>query len=403
MKENKSIISKKILKKDNKKSIKKNIKKNIKEDQDEFKQKNNKDIKESYLKKNFDLNKNYPEYKKLNLQDNLDNFYEKYGDKFYILYNNKKMKINMIKTPTINNKYFYIMKYKENKNSFDYNLKINFINIFKTENNNYSYIANIEKSNLFSGVELVKIAIKLNDILGTEKTILEDASYIICNNNHNAIDLKLIKLLEYNKSFYMKLGFDFDYHTFSYYYNYSNKKEVLENYNELYKNVIEIKCESVIKELMTIINFIISVIKYTEKYNINDISLIIYKETTIENDSIEYYNKNPSIIENNKNSTLMENNKKNILLKLLKILKQTTILLFILKKNENKEKYLYKFLINLFKKDCSNYSIFIENFLKKKRIDIKFKNNIYQIKTREIFQKFVNMIDNIYFSYTHTF
>jgi hypothetical protein len=68
----------------------------------------------------------------------------------------------MTKISTIKNKYFYILSYKDNKNNFHYNLEIDFVDIFKNNNSNQSYIAFIEKTKDFSGSELVKISILVN-------------------------------------------------------------------------------------------------------------------------------------------------------------------------------------------------------------------------------------------------
>ena len=340
------------------------------------------------IKNKFDLSKKYPEYKKFNLQENLDTFYKKYGDEFYIIYNNKKLLVQMIKIILFNNKYFYRIKYKEGKNNlYDYNFKIDFRDNINN-NPNCSYIANIEKSKLFSGSELVKISLEINRILGAEKTYLVDETYIPCNSDNKNMSLKLIKLLEKDKTFYMNLGFEFDIQYTSK-YNYSNKKELEEVYNKLVSKIRKIKCETLINELLTIITFVNSIITDNKNYykNIDKITIIeVINED--EKEIVEYYHKNLIVFQDTKLESL------------LLTLKENIKLLHILRRNKNKYIYLYKFLIHLFKEDCYYYNIFINNFLYNYRTDIKFGNTIYSLESRKLFDTFYNMINPIYFSYT---
>jgi len=340
------------------------------------------------IKNKFDLSKKYPEYKKFNLQENLDTFYKKYGDEFYIIYNNKHLLVQMIKIILLNDKYFYRIKYKEGKhNLYHYNFKIDFKD-YINNNPNCSYIANIEKSKLFSGSELVKISLEMNRILGAEKTYLVDESNIHCNSDNQDMSLKLIKLLEKDTTFYMNLGFEFDIQ-YNSKYNYSNKKEIEEVYNKLVSKIREIKCETVINELLTIITFINSIITDNKNYyeNIDKITII---DVIDEDDKeiVEYYNKNLIVFQDTKLEFL------------LSILNKNIELLHILRRNKDKYIYLYEFLIHLFKEDCYYYNIFMKHFLYNYRTDIKFENTIYSFESRKLFDTFDNMINPIYFSYT---
>lgn len=202
------------------------------------------------------------------------------------------------------------------------------------------------------------------------------------------MSLKLIKLLEKDKTLYMNLGFEFDIQ-YNSKYNYSNKKDIEEVYNKLVSKIRKIKYETVINELLTIITFINSIITNNKNYykNIDKITIIkVINED--DKEIVEYYNKNLIVFQDTKLDFLIS------------ILNENIQLLHILRKNKDKYIYLYEFLIHLFKEECYYYNSFINNFLYNYRIDIKFENTIYSLQLRKLFDTFHNMINPIYFSYT---
>ena len=87
---------------------------------------------------------------------------------------------------------------------------IYFFNIDTLKLKNISYIANIHKTPLYSGSELVKFCLEINRILGVKKTLIRDMADIKCNANGSDMNLSFIKILETYKTFYMKFGFDFE-------------------------------------------------------------------------------------------------------------------------------------------------------------------------------------------------
>jgi hypothetical protein len=59
--------------------------------------------------------------------------------------------------------------------------RIYFFNINTLKLKNTSYIANIHKTHLYSGSELVKFCLEINRILGVKKTLIRDMADIKCN------------------------------------------------------------------------------------------------------------------------------------------------------------------------------------------------------------------------------
>ena len=120
----------------------------------------------------FDLNKKY-EYKKGELQKNLKTFEKEYGSEFKVKYENILIDVNFIKAILPTGVKFYRMYYDIPKRTTKFKpFLIDFIDVVKAKKNNNTYISNIQRTNKISGTQLVKICLKINEILGAEKTLL---------------------------------------------------------------------------------------------------------------------------------------------------------------------------------------------------------------------------------------
>ena len=124
-----------------------------------------------------------------------------------------------------------------------------FYTIYKITNklNNNSYINDIHKTDDITGTEFLLTAIKLNQILGVQKTNLIDVSHIkICDTE---CDLSFIKLLQNNKTFYMKYGFDFEISlTQLPFIRYENRNELKNKIDELLNRIRNIKISDIKNE-----------------------------------------------------------------------------------------------------------------------------------------------------------
>ncbi|MFW6008080.1 MAG: hypothetical protein ACOCP8_02335 [archaeon] len=215
-------------------------------------------------------------------------FYKAYGTKFIIKMAKKRnIKVNFLKEKIVRSGLQYYTMFVENDiESQPYKVfKINFIDSTTAELNNNSYIATIAKSTTIAGSEALKLALKINDYLGVEKTFLTDDAIIECYDGFSK-RISLVKLFERGHTFYTKYGFEFDTSSESKYTTYFKSSKDVEKYViELYSKCLKIK----VGDLKTTIDKIIEEIGKSLK-NGNDTVKI--KKTSI------YIEKTPNSVYN---------------------------------------------------------------------------------------------------------
>jgi len=301
---------------------------------------------------NLDLNLDY-DFKRYDLQHNLFLLEQLYGNEFTIKYtlNNKiiSFKVNFIKKLLPNNTQFYRLIYTyPNKNTKLNPLMIDFIDIISNKLNNNSYINDIHKTNEISGSELLMIALRINQILGVQKTNLIDIAHIKINDKQ--CDLSFIKLLENNKTFYMKYGFDFEISlTQLPFIRYENLDLLKDKINNLLINIRKIKITDIVDEY-----------NKTKKLlnNMSDINKfnIQIDNISIPTENIEIFVENPIY---QKDSIIHECNE---ILQLFDKYNNIT--------------YLYELFIKLFNMNSSDYLILQKYFIENKRTKIIYEDTI---------------------------
>lgn len=334
----------------------------------------------------FDLNLDY-NFPKYDLQQNLNLLEKLYSDEFTIKYtlNNKiiTFKVNFIKKILPNNTQFYRLIYTyPNKNTKLNPLMIDFIDIISNKLNNNSYINDIHKTNEISGSELLLIALRINQILGVQKTNLIDIAHIKINDKQ--CDLSFIKLLENNKTFYMKYGFDFEISlTQLPFIRYENLDLLKDKINNLLTNIRKIKITDIIDEYNKTKN-LLNNMSDINKFDINKFNIKI-DNTSIPTENIEIFVENPIY---QKDSIIHECNEilqlfdKYPLTGLEKYKKELGVLngvdvkTSINRLTDNNITYLYELFIKLFNMNSSDYLILQKYFIENKRTKIIFEDTI---------------------------
>ena len=304
------------------------------------------------ITKIFDLSKSYPEYKKSELQKNLINFLKKYGKHFIIKYNKIKIDVVMEKAKLPTGDFFFRISYDiPKRTTVLVPFIIDFIDPVTGENNNNTNIVNIQKTDILSGSSIIKICLKINKILGAEKTSLKDYSKIICNKTNEMLDLSYIKLLEKKMTFYMNYGFDFDvnYNT-DYIYRIKNIKQLRREIHRLIYNIRNIQTKNIIKEYEKMIILLNLVIKNNDEKNLK----IIFDQSDPTNPNLVIHGENPNI------KALI--NEANDILKILYKYKNINL--------------LYKILVKLFKESCDEYVILDKYLIRNTRLQLIYKKNI---------------------------
>lgn len=314
------------------------------------------------------------DYKINDLQNNLIKFENKYGNNFNVKYNDIIINVKLSKMKTYDDVEFYNMTYDIEKRTTHLKpFSIDFFDIMTGKLNNNSYINNINKTNDINGTNLVKICLKINEILGVKITFLGDGTKVICDKNNEEMDLSFIKLIEKNKTFYMNFGFKFDTSYFSM-YNISNKDKIQDKVDTLINNIRNIKINTLIKKYKKTLSLIILAIKdnYKNEFNIK------YHDNTEITDNY-YYSDKP-------------------ITKINDLFIECREVLEILYKYQDK-KYLYKILVDTFKNDCSIYTklnkYIIDNYI----VEISYGN--ISIKRNYIIN--VNLLYRYRYSYFYSY
>lgn len=345
----------------------------------------------------FDLTKKH-KYKKGYLQDNLNELYGEYGSRFIVRYkiNNKSKKniiiniiVKLIKMKLVSGIEYFSMIYNiPHRTTYLIPLKIDFIDNIKMKLNNFSYIANIQKTDEISGTNMVKICLKINEILGAEKTILGDGTSVKCNDG--SMDLSFLKLLESEATFYMKLGFDYELTGNEWMYiRFLSKDMLKDTIVTIITELRSIKISNIIEEYKKLLQLIETCTIENNKQNLQ----IILKDSDL----------TKSISNEESNQSYYTYYKKDPYSAIPDLFTECYEMLNILNESENsKHKYLYELMINLFKdkNECSKYLKLFMYLVESIRYKIIYGNNVivrdYGIK----FRLLQTLRHNYLYSYT---
>ena len=295
----------------------------------------------------FNLSKS--KYKDKSLQKNLAKLEKDFGNEFFIKSEDLDLEVivQIEKITLPSDIKFYRMSYDiPHRTTWLTPFIIDFIDIITMDLNNNSYISNIQKTNKISGTNMVKLCLEINKVLGVKKVLLGDGTTIKCGKEE--LDLSFVKLLEYDKTFYMKLGFDFEItnHQFPY-YRFTNKKKFSDEISRLLNSIRSIRTHTIVEEYSSTIDLISQMIK-------------------------ENYSKKLEILINNSNpSSITYVYKTDPANSILDIFEESKIVLDILNKNKDKD-FLYQILIDLFKKDCKIYAVLYKYIIDNQRSSIEY-------------------------------
>lgn len=304
----------------------------------------------------FNLNDPLP-FKTTTLSQNLDNLHKTFGNNFTIKWQDIElpMKLHQV-TSTINNSKTWLLEHDNNGFSSK-PIIIHFIDgtynpIIDPQKIQGSYIQTIHKTEEYSGTQIVKLALKINEVLGAKYTILTDGAHVTCSSDKSEMSLSRIKLLEKGLTFYMNLGFEPMHDNSIVDKKYNNKEEMFKKLDDLLTDLRAITISDLKQEYLRLLKLLTKVVK-TSDFDEISIKLLSYvgHEPVTSRDAI---NKKSSI-----DSLFIECRE------ILEIL------------NNTKETYLYKLIVNSFKDPqlCSvDY---------KKLADYLIYNQVWQIKYKE--------------------
>lgn len=321
-----------------------------------------------------DLEKNYPEYVKYKLQENLYNFYHKFGKDILIKYKNIKFHAKLEKIKLQMGEEIYQLFFVKHRNTISLKpFKIDFIDPIKSIKNNNAYIYNITKTDEINGSLMVEICLTISKILCVQKVYLYDGATVKCNKDNNDHDLSFIKLIEKGKTFYMKMGFDFEVTNNDWiYYKQLNTEVLKKKVKDVIQKIKLINIKDLIIEYEKTLNLLIKIIKNNYE---GKLDLIIDEEPFIVN---EIYYENPIREIGNLFQECVE---------VLKILNKY-----------KKEKYFYQILIKTFNDSCDEYGILSKYIVNNTRNKI-----IYNKKTikREYYKYFFQLstYKSVFYSY----
>ena len=297
-----------------------------------------------------DLNDKH-DFQQNDLQNNLHKLEETYGNKFIIKY---KLGTKEFEIPVIfeqrelpNDIKFYQMTYDiAHRTTSLYPFKIDFYDYVRASLNNNSYIANIQKTDKISGTDMLKICLKINEIIGVKKTNLIDATSVMCKKEE--IDLSFVKLLEYDKTFYTKLGFEFEItDNLDPLIKFNDKQKLMDEIDRIIKVVRKIKITDIIDEYEKTLSLITKIIKENNKDNVD---IMIDNWSTYKNIE-EIYKENPF------------DDIKDIFSECVDVLK-------LLHKYQSENELLYLLLIKLFKEKCDEYALLYKYIIDNRRTKI---------------------------------
>ena len=178
--------------------------------------------------KTFNLENEYDYFILGDLQNNLVELENHFGNSFYIKFGdiNLKFKLEKINHNPFNDIKFYRLIHKVGKRITSREpLIIDFIDPISIELNNNCCLTSIQRTEECSGKQFVNLCIEICKKLKVNKIITGDEATITCDGIK--IDLSLLKLIENKKTYYMSLGFDVEKSNANYFLLYIKDKETI--------------------------------------------------------------------------------------------------------------------------------------------------------------------------------
>jgi hypothetical protein len=203
--------------------------------------------------KTFDILKK-PEFVTEDVQKNLKLLHKEYGSKFNIKYNKYILPVKLI----FDERYKMIYDIK-NRTIGLYPFKIEFWNLSTKSLDSTSYISDIYKTESLSGSVLIQIVLQINRILNVKTSYLTDTTWIKCKQFR--YDLSYVKLLEKNRTFYMKFGFEFDTQRTDYFKTFKSPADKYNYVIQVINKCKKIKNADIKKLYLDILNLLHTIIK----------------------------------------------------------------------------------------------------------------------------------------------
>lgn len=288
-----------------------------------------------------------------NLQKNINLIIKKYGKKFKIKLNKIIIPIKIIrikKKYNRNTNYYSLIYDGPNRKQFLFPIKIDFFDFHNSTKNNNCYLANVHKTDCFSGTDIMLLIIHFLKKIAVHNVLLHDDSHIDCE-QRALIDLSFFKLIEKKVTFYQKFGFRFaPKYNLDIYNSFGDEKNINFAITDLIKQFRKIKISYLNYSYQKILELILKVI---QQQNYDDFKIFIYHPVE------------PYILNNNK--------------KIFELIQEINIILDITFKNKDKT-YLFELLIDLFYRKCFDYYL-LETFI--------LTNNFYGVQyvNKKIFLK----------------
>ena len=282
-----------------------------------------------------------------NLQDNLVQIHKKYGLTFNISHKEWVVPVNFTIVKMYKFSYYRLMYDIPGEYTEHLPFVIDFYDIDTKEKSNNSYTHYIRKAPSISGSNIIKIVLKLQEVIGVSRTTLHDKAKIYCDKTNNYMDLSMHSLMKYGKTFYTKFGFKL----------YTNKNLLSTSrpleltMSDIHTNLEKFK-QIEIKPLIEIQKQIIDMMADAIKNN--ETNKIVRIDYQYGYSGEKYVTRKNTSSNTNAINTLYEASK------VLAILQST------------KEKYLYKLLIYLFTNNCQNF-IILNDMLLNAPIEISYK------------------------------
>jgi hypothetical protein len=302
-----------------------------------------------------------------NVQRNLDTLFNMMYDEkkkathrvavFKIKHNDIIMKVKLAKIKSItNNVEFYTLFYKKIINDDMSPLKIDYIHPFTLEVNNDCYIASLHRIENMSGTQIMDIMIKLNKLLNVKNVYLSDGSTVIIGDQKK--DLSIMKMLETNKTYYMRFGFDFTlYGMVNYIYKFNNIDDLHKLVNKTIKKIRNITTKQIHDEYTNLTDMLNRV----DDNNIDKLKI--------------YFKGRPSIVP----ASLSKIYKSSVTKDVVEGLKAEAINVIDVISKFN-HTYIYEILVDLFNKRDERYIILNDYLMSSTRYIIKFEKHIIKRK-----------------------
>lgn len=326
----------------------------------------------------FDLSINY-NFITADLQDNLIELDNKFGNQFMVKYLDHILPVRLEKSQIDTSKVkFYKLFYDyPHRTTRMKPFSIYFLDPNTSELNSNSYIANIHKTDIISGSDMIRIVLEINRKLNVKKTSLNDGAHITCNEK-NTIDLSFFKLIEYGLTFYMKFGFEFEINNKEFFdIHFDNIKQLKTKLHELIGKIRKIKVKSIISEYEKTMYILAHTIK-TQAYDDFSIELFYGGSTYKPQELYEQDDPNKQI-----NQLFIECHT------VLDILNRTNRI------------YLYEYLIDLFNNPvrCVDYMILINYLAETDRHSVR----IGKISVKRSYPQLFDYLTKIRYRYSYVY